>query len=433
MTSSPTDLLDRLQAPAAHPVRALALPVPSVVVLPGGARLHALRDPVQEAVQVVIVLPAGTWFEPAPATALLTARTLQEGTRSATAQQIAEKVAYHGAFLETQAGSDRTTLSLYCLSRHLPALLPLLTELLTEAAFPDAEVAAAKTRAAQQIQVEREKNAYRASERFTRNLFGPLHPYCTEVDVPRLLATTPDELRAFYQARYALGAGTEVYVAGGVTDELLRQLIEALPFVNTVAALPPTASALPVPGPAQDEIRLEKSLQSAIRVGRQWVGPHHPDVHGLAVLNKVLGGYFGSRLMKNIREDKGYTYGIYSSISHREHASTLSISAEVNGDSTEATFGEIAHEMRVLRTEPIPADELELVRNFTTGKFLSEASTLFDQLGKYRFLVQHGLPMDHYTRFLTTLAAITPEELLVLANQYLQPEAMLEVAVGRRG
>lgn len=428
-------VLDRTTAPASQPVRTISLLAPEVVALPGGGRLHMLRNAALPVVQVQVVLPAGQWQQPGSALATLTARGLTEGTRRRTATQIAEHVATYGAFLENTASADRASVTLYALRRHLPALLPLLGELLTEATYPVAETAAAIQRFVQQVRVDREKNATRASERFSRNLFGGGHPYSTEIDLDVVAATTPEQLRAFYADQYALGRA-EIFVCGDVRDEDVAA-VAALAGVATVSTpTAPAAPVYPVPTvvgtPQQDEIRLPASMQSAVRVGRLWPGPDHPDTHRLFVLNKIFGGYFGSRLMKNIREEKGFTYGIYSSITHREHASSFGVGADVNADSTEATFTEIYREMSRLREELVPESELNTVRQYTAGKFVSETSTIFDQLSKYQYLVLRGLPTDHYDHLLAAIRTTTAAELRELANEYLTPAAMTEVVVGRR-
>lgn len=412
-------------------MRTVSLLTPEVLPLPGGGRLHVLRNAALPVVQVQVVLPAGQWQQPGPAIASLTARALTEGTRHRTAAQIAEHVATYGAFLENTAGADRASLTLYALRRHLLALLPLLGELLTEATYPAAETTAAIQRFGQQVRVEREKNATRAAERFSRNLFGAEHPYSAELDLDAIAAITPEQLRAFYAERYVLGRA-EIFICGDVHDEDVAAVL-ALAAGHSgkfSSSAPRVVSA--VGGPTQDEIRLPPSSQSAVRVGRLWPGPDHPDAHRLFLLNKIFGGYFGSRLMKNIREDKGFTYGIYSSITHREHASSFGIGAEVNADSTEATFTEIYREMARLRDELVPETELATVRQYAAGKFVSETSTIFDQLSKYQYLVLRGLPADHYDRLLTAIRTTTANELRGLANQYLTPDAMTEVVVGRR-
>jgi zinc protease len=430
LSMSLPELLDRTTPPAAQSVNAVSLLKPEVLPLPAGGRLHVLRNPALPVVQVQVVFAAGQWQQPAAAVATLTARALTEGTHQRTANQIAEYVARYGAFLENAAGADRATVTLYALRRHLPDLLPLLSEILTEATYPDGETQSAIQRFVQQARVEREKNAVRASERFSRNLFGAGHPYAAEIDLDTVSALEPSVLRAFYAANYHVGAA-EIFVCGDVRDTEIAAILAMVSGLGTSLVSPPSVAA-PFTVIQKDEIRLPSSMQSAVRMGRVWPTPHHPDTHRLFVLNKIFGGYFGSRLMKNIREDKGFTYGIYSSLTHREHASSFVIGADVNADSTEATFTEIYRELTRLREEPIPAEELETVRQFAVGKFVSETSTIFDQLSKYQYLVLRGLSTDHYDQMIDVIHTVTAEELQALAVAYLQPEQMLEVVVGRR-
>ncbi len=425
-----TNVLDRTHAPASQPVRSFSLPTPQVQALPNHSRLHVMAHDALPAVQVQIVLRAGNWYEPAPAVALLTARGLTEGTAHHSAHQMAETIAFYGAFLDVTPGPDRVTISLYCLSRHLPSLLPLLKELLTEATYPDAEIDALRNRLAQSIRVEREKTAYLATERITRNLFGAGHPYCAEIDVEALLQTSTAALRAFYADRYRLHQA-EIFVAGDVSPAHLDALQQALPFAGTSAE--PAGPGIEKPDAnRQDEIPMPDSLQSSVRVGRLWPGPQHPDTHRLFLLNRVLGGYFGSRLMKNIREDKGYTYGIHAGINHREKASSFAIATDVNAASTANTFTEIQHELTRLQTELIPEAELTTVKNYTIGKFLGEITSVFDQMSKYRFAILHDLPPTYYNDFVSDVQNADAPGLLALAEQYLNGAAMHEVTVGRR-
>ena len=424
--------LDRTLAPAAQHVTSVALPEAEIIALPGGGRLHVIRGGAQPVVQIQVVLRAGKWVETAPGLAALTARTVTEGTCQRSASAIADYVAAYGAFLECSASADRATLSLYSLTRHLPALLPLLAELLTEATFPEKEVDNSRERLIQSVRVEREKNAYLATERFTRNLYGASSPYCTEIDLEALRLRSSEELRAFYHQRYTL-SGAEVFVCGGVTETEVLQLTELLSKLRPGEPAILQQAPLPQLAPSLDEIQMEKSLQSSIRMGRRWPTPHHAHTHQLALLNMLLGGYFGSRLMKNIREDKGFTYGIYSGIAHREHVSTFSIGTDVGVADTRPTLTEIEREMRRLQAEPVGEAELRTVVNYTVGKFLGDISTIFEQTAKYSFLVLHNLPADYYEQFLRTIQATSPAELQTLAQEYLQPEAMLTVVAGKLG
>lgn len=158
---------------------------------------------------------------------------------------------------------------------------------------------------------------------------------------------------------------------------------------------------------------------------------NHPDYHKLALLNKILGGYFGSRLMKNIREEKGFTYGIYSTISVKEHHAILLIATDVNYQNSQQTLDEVYKEIALLKSEPVDASELETVKNYTLGKLANDLSTIFDQSEKYKNLILHQLPLNFYSDYIDTVKSVTSEQLLSLANQYYISDSFYEVVVGK--
>ena len=427
-------MLNRLQPPPTHPLTDIVLPTPVVSHLPNGARLHLLANAAQPVLRLQVVLPAGKCQEPAPCLAQLTARLLSEGTATRTARQIADMVAFYGASLECEAGPDRATLTLYCLARHLPTLLPLVHELLATPSFPEAELVLAKTRIGQNMQVERRKTSFRASEEFNRQLFGEASPYGRPFDDAALAERTVAELRAFHAATYT-PAGSEIFLSGDVAAagaavaEVLGQWQAPAPasLPAPVAAPAAAPSAYPTGFVA---VPVEGSIQASVRVGRRWPALTDAQTPELLLLVKVLGGYFGSRLMKNIREDKGFTYGIHASVVAREQATALIIGTDVNGESADATRQEIAYELTRLQTEPLTDDELETVKNYTLGKLLGETATVFEQADKYRHVVLQGLRPDYYAELVRQTQAATPASLLALARTYLSPADMLAVVAG---
>lgn len=426
-------MLDRTLAPPVQPLARVALPPTAVQSLPSGARLHVLANDAQPVVRLQVLFRAGKWQEPQPGLAQLTARMLLEGTATRTARQIADEVAFYGASLDCEAGPDRATLTLYCLSRHLPDLLPLVLEVLTAPSFPAAELEQQQTRTIQGVQVERQKTSYLASERFAEAMFGPQHPYGRPFDADAYAALTAAQARAFHQAAYPLAAA-EVFLCGDVATH--QQLVADV-FGDAAASPAPEAGAsahFPTPPAGANAtptyVPLAGSLQASLRVGRDWPTPQHPDTHRLQLLVKVLGGYFGSRLMRNIREDKGLTYGIYAQSLAREHDSTLVIGTDVNGESADVAVREINLELRRLQEELISDEELATVKSYMLGKFANELSTVFEQADKYRTTVLLNLPPDYYSEFVEQVQHTDAATLRQLAQQYLTPDDMRVVIAG---
>ncbi|QNH61791.1 M16 family metallopeptidase [Hymenobacter sediminicola] len=425
-------MLDRQVAPPVQPLASVTLPAADVFSLPNGARLHVLRNDAQPVVRLQIVFKAGKWYEPAPGISLLTARMLLEGTATRTARQIADEVAFFGASLECEQGFDRATLTLYCLTRHLPKLLPLVQDVVTASVFPLPELEQLKMRTIQNVRIERQKTSYLASERFSHNLYGAHYPYGNVFDEQVFTLISQASVQDYYRTSYSLSQA-EIFLCGDIPQEHETLITELFGHSAPAASASSVASQspyAPMSGPLQDYVSVADSIQSSLRIGRLWPTLDHADTHQLQLLVKVLGGYFGSRLMKNIREDKGFTYGIYASVSPREHASSFVIGTDVNANSADAAIHEIQHELRVLQNELIPAEELQTVKNYMTGKFANELSTVFEQCDKYKSIIFFGLPTDYYTTFIKQVNHTSAEQLLTLAQQYLSPEEMVEVVAG---
>jgi predicted Zn-dependent peptidase len=425
-------VLNRLQPPPTHPLTQLVLPTPTVSHLPNGARLHVLAHDAQPVLRLQVVLPAGKRQEPRPSLAQLTARMLTEGTATRSAREIADTVAFYGASLDCEAGPDRATLTLYCLARHLPALLPLVAEVLAAPTFPEDELRQTQQRMSQNMRVERQKTSHRASEELNRQLFGEDSAYGRPFDEASFSQLTANELRAFHAAAYA-PAGAEVFLSGDVashTAEVAAVLGQWQPAPSPEAAPAAPVAALPAAPTGLVTVPVEGSIQASLRVGRRWPALTEAQTPELLLLVKILGGYFGSRLMRNIREDKGFTYGIHASVVAREQASALVIGTDVNGESAAATRHEIAYELTRLQTEPLGDDELETVKNYTLGKLLGETTTVFEQADRYRYVLLQGLRPDYYAELVRRTEAATAEELQGLARTYLSPADMLTVVAG---
>lgn len=426
-------MLDRTLAPPVQPLARVALSAAEVLTLPSGARLHVLANEAQPVVRLQAVFRAGKLAESTPGLASVTARMLLEGTTTRTARQIADEVAFYGASLECDSGFDRSTLTLYCLTRHLPTLLPLVLDVLTNPAFPAAELQQLKTRTIQNVRIERQKTSYLATERFNELLFGNDTAYGRPFDEVAYQSISAEQARDFHRAAYSL-ANAELFLCGDVAAE--RDLVAQAFGTNALAdgALPESVGVLPeAEVTAPDHVVVPGSLQASIRMGRPWPAPTHPDTHRLKLLVNVLGGYFGSRLMRNIREDKGLTYGIYASVAPREYGTYLVLGTDVKGESGDFAVSEIELELRRLQQEPIPAEELETVKSYLLGKFANELSTVFEQCDKYKNLVFLGLPADYYTQFVQQTEAADAETLQALAQQYLSPAAMQVVVAGPAG
>ncbi|MFC6995980.1 M16 family metallopeptidase [Rufibacter roseus] len=404
---------------------------PEVVSISSGVKVHILEDNIQPIARVEFVFRAGKWYQPKAGVASLTAKMLKEGTLQKSAKQIADSIDFYGASLEISHGFDRSTLTLYCLSKHLEPLLPLALELIEQPAFPEEEFELMKQRVIQTLAVDKQKNSYLSSETFTSAIYGQDHPYSNLINEEEIAAITIQDLKNFHSSCYRL-TNSEVFLTGEIPASSKNLLFAVLDGLPAQAVQNTEWNQILNSGTTPQTILQPSSnkMQASIRIGCTVVPPGHSDYAAFYVLNHTLGGYFGARLMKNIREDKGYTYGIYSSISSKEKGSLFSIGTDIKGDKINETLTEISKEISALQHELVPKEELLTVQKHIAGKFISDTSTIFDKMDKYKSTVFFNLPPDFYSQLQHSVKDLTSTELKSIAEKYLKEESLYIVVVG---
>ncbi len=423
-------ILDRTQPPPIRPVTEVRWSAPRRYPLPGGASCYALADPALEAFRLDILFPQGTWHEPRPLAAEATIHNLQEGTRRKDAATIAGTFEYYGSYLMPFSHLDHTGLSLYALRRHAAPLLELLAEILTEARFPEEEFRTWLAQERQAFLIESEKVSYLSLAAFRELIFGADHPYGRRRREEDYLQLQRTDLTTWH--REQLLAGERILILAGSSDEELLTSFKILAPSGAGAA--PGEEGFPAPPPyAGKELFIEKknAVQAAITMGRRIINRNHPDYPALAFTITLLGGYFGSRLMKNIREEKGYTYGISASLRPLRHDAYLTIQTEAGSEVCRDTIEEIRKEIRRLMDDPPPAEEMMLVRNYMMGNLLQSLDGVLARGEMVRRLLSAHAPLDHVERFSRALRKVTPEQVSEMARRWLDPGTMALVVAGK--
>jgi predicted Zn-dependent peptidase len=221
-----------------------------------------------------------------------------------------------------------------------------------------------------------------------------------------------------------------LFVSGEVTDRVLQLLNQTLGQTPSRGQKPAFSWNHPMPPPARQHVAHPGALQTAIKIGRRMFHKKHPDYNGMYVLNTILGGYFGSRLMLNIREKRGYTYNIYSSLDAMMHDGYFYVATEVNSDKTQTTVKQIFREMRRLQEQPVPTEELNMVRNYLMGMLLNGLDGPLNSSDVVKSLIVEGLQAEHFHALAQCILTITPEEIRQLAQRYFNPEDFWVVTVG---
>jgi len=423
--------MNRTISPDIKLIDTLELPQVEKTYLKNGIPLYALNSGEQEVVKIELAFRAGKWYETKNLVADVANRMLREGTKTKSAKEIADTFDYYGANVQYSTGFENAGVTLYSLTNQAAKLLPLLFEILTEAAFPQHELDTILNNRRQRLKVELEKNDFVCNRNFVDALYGQKHPYGRITLFEDLEQLNVAELETFYRRFYS--AHNLFIIISGRFDKSLTDAINDVFGGDNWNGFP---AELNIEHPVNPSTQLihhtEKpdSVQSAVQVGYRTIGKHHPDYLKLSVLNTVFGGYFGSRLMANIREEKGYTYGIHSSLVSYPHDSFIDISSEVGKDVREATLNEIANEINLLRTELIDDDELQTVKNYMTGRIMRNVDGALKFSETLKSLIVFNQGTDYVQKTLDTIRTITAPELRDLANQYLDYDKMYKVTVG---
>ncbi len=424
-------MIDRKIAPPFQAITELPFPDLLTAVLDNGQKLHQVNVGSQAALKLEIILEAGSKYQTKKSVASLTSKTLLGGTTKHSAFQIAEQFSQYGGYTEIAQNADQLSFIVYGLTHHLGNFLPLICEILTDASFPEAEVDTQKQIKSQQLQVSLEKTSFIASQTFKAELFGEYHPLGIASTVEDIEAVQRADVLGFYEERIK-GKSFTVFISGQFENTHVSLINDSLG--NLKVSNDTTEKALEIPDTIAKKLHLEKagSLQSTVRMGRLMFSRTHPDYFPFAVTNAVLGGYFGSRLMKNIREDKGFTYGISSSLIPMKELGYFLIGTDVKGEFTQQTLNEIYKEIEILRNETISEDELTIVKNYIIGSVAGSVNNAFDIADKYKMLTREGLTKAYYEDFIKNINDVTAEDVKAMANKYLNPSDLTEVVVGEK-
>lgn len=423
---------DRKKSPPLQALKKIKIAEPVLHHLDNRIPLFSINAGEQDVVKIELLFNAGKWQETTKTIALATAKMLKEGTKSFSSKEIADKIEFYGASLEVETSSDIASVTLFSLNKHLIHLLPLVKEILTVATFSQKELDTFIKNTKQKLLVEKKKVEYLAEKKFHEVLFGNGHPYGYFFDEKDFNALTRNDLLKFYKENYT-SDNCRIMVSGKVPNSTLKLLNQYFGQKDwkSKEKQKPISRKISSEKKKIHFIRKKDSVQSAIRIGNILFNKTHKDYFGMFVLNTVLGGYFGSRLMANIREDKGYTYGIYSRLGSLLHEGYFFIATEVGTDVGDAAVKEIYSEISRLRNELIPKEELQLVKNYLLGTLLSKIDGAFNLSETIKGLILYNLDTNHFYRLINTIKNISSKELLELARKYFDEKKFYEVMVGK--
>ncbi|HRP56879.1 pitrilysin family protein [Agriterribacter sp.] len=398
--------------------------------LDNGMAVYAIDAGAEEVVQLELVFNAGNWYERENLVAMATNYMLKNGTSQKSAFDINEHFEYYGSYLNRNCYNETASISLHSLTKHLPELLPVIQELITSSVMPEPELDIYKQNMKQKLEVNLKKCDFVSNRLIDEYLFGIHHPYGRYSSTIAYDALQRDQLCRFFE-QYYMNGQCSIFVAGKLPvniEQLLNENFGKLPLNK---AHPPEITHV-AEAAAERKYRIindKEGIQGAIRIAGHFPGNRHPDFIKAQVLNTLFGGYFGSRLMSNIREDKGYTYGIHSYFQSHMHATAWMISTEAGSEVCEATIAEVYKEMQVLREKKVTEQELLLVKNYLIGTILGDLDGPFHIIGRWKNIILNAWGEDYFQRSVNDIKSVTTKEIQELANKYLHPEKFYELVV----
>ena len=423
--------MNRTQAPKIKTVDAIDLLPVEQIKLDNGIPVYIINAGEQEIVKIDFVFEAGKWYEPKNLLADFVNRMMREGVKGKSAKDIADIFEFYGSNLESSVSFTNAGFQLYSLNKHLPHILPLMMEIFTEASFPEDEFLTMLNNRKQKHTERLAKNDYVSNRNFLSAMWGPKHPYGRVTEFEDFENVTTGQLKEFYTQHYN-AANCFIVIAGRLDASLIKSLNTVFGSSSWLGTkLSKDISFEPAPSPTlRQHTEKKDSVQTSVMIGNATINKYHPDYDKFSVVNTVFGGYFGSRLMANIREDKGYTYGIFSSLTSYQHGGILEVSAEVGKEVSEATITEVQNEINAMRNDLIDAEELDTVKNYLTGRLMRSVDGPMKYSDVYKGLVLYGKDGDYINQYLKVIRDITAEEIRDLSQQYLNFDRMFKITVG---
>ncbi|HNQ12653.1 MAG TPA: pitrilysin family protein [Bacteroidia bacterium] len=397
-----------------------------------GMPLHYVEDHSIPICSICFAFRAGVLYEDQKLSSVFSSSMLDEGSRDLNYDTIADYIESFGASLEKENSERFVYLKLFCLSKHANELLRFLKKMLLNATFPEDRLSLKRQQFLQSYRLSNSKVSSVAWKNFKKELFGA-HSSLGYIEIEKdYLDISHEHLISFFEERY-LNAPLQIFAAGDLNKEIIAALLDyelsdASAKVQNDSPLDENAVE---PTPVFKQIAMESSkVQSSIVCGLPWMSRASQEYTSAFLLITILGGYFGSRLMKVVREEKGYTYGIQAFVRTIGSFSYMAIQAELDQKNVEATLQEISVQMEQLRSERIDVEELRRAKNYLSGIYLTQSDTVFKTMRLYRGQILDQLDTKYFENQYDRMMNCSAEELNEVAKKYLSPDLLTKIVAG---
>lgn len=424
------DNIFRQTPPRSGDIKMPVIPSFTSQKLLNGAMLHVMPGGNQPIVKVEVCVSAGSLRCERALVASATSELLTEGTRRHTSQEIAESLDYYGAYTYPASSIGRASLTSLCLERDLAPVLDIVNEVLRQPTFPDEEVALYKAQELQNFDMKMMRTSFLASRAMLELIYEPGSRYRRYAVREDYDALSPDMLRAHHASSYRPN-GAHIFVSGRPSDADIRLIADTFgstdwePGEDWEAPGPQYKAK---PGRAMVEYDGE---QTSVRIARPIFNREHPDLLPFQMANAALGGYFGARLMQNLRERLGLTYGVYSTVNANKFRGVHNIATEVKTGSHNVVVKEIFNDMERLASELITDREMETLRGFMMGEMLHLFDTVMTSADTVFTLLLDNVGTDYLVDFYHVARDISKEEVRNMAAKWFVPSEYSVVCVGK--
>lgn len=421
-------IADRSMGPVIRKINNLVIPKIDVYEYQNGTQVCEVNYGSQDILKIEIVHKAGRTAEIQRLASRATAKILTEGTRSKTSEQIADEIDFYGSSIKTAANMDFASTTFYGLLKHGVKAIPLLGEIYNEPAFPQSEIDKFIKQNIQKLRGELTRNEAITYRQITESIFGADHPYGYNSSEDLYHKIDRKSILDHYENCY----GTDnryIFISGKITDKVRDELYKYFgsDCRKTRKVVYPDVT---VPeGFKRIELKSHNEHQGAIKTGFRLFDKSHPNNASFFVLNTILGGYFGSRLMTRIRENLGYTYDIFSSVDQMLYDGCFYVSTESAPEYIDPVLGEIYHEMDVLKSIKVSNRELEMVKSYLSGNFLNMIDGPLHLSVFAKMMVLIGKEPSEFIEFADEILRLTPKILRETAQKYFDKNKMTEIIV----
>lgn len=418
-------MLDRSVCPPIHDIKSIVVPEIETINLKNGSRLHCMKSGIDEVLRVTVIVGVGLDVQKIPLSIRMMSSMLFEGTKNMTRSEVAEKFDFYGARKSMMPGMYASSYDLICLSKHLPKIIDVFVDSVFSPAFREEDFKRVSRIMKTNIKDLYKRVDYLSDKNLDYMLFGEnarlIHPEQDDFDKLKVA-----DLKTLHTDYFNI-ENVEVVACGMITDEVKKVLVDT--FSNIAPSGKNRKTDNPLVLPTLDKkynLLHQKGVQAGVCIGRQLFGRSNSDERGMRFLNTVFGGYFGSRLSSNIREEKGYTYGIYSDASINKHHGTLSISTQCDNKYVQNVIDETFKEMEILCNENMSDDELDRVKNYLLGTM---CATYGNPIGWNSEMIRavttaNGgvISLAHINNYIDYIRSASADDVKKMAQKYLTKE-----------